>query len=215
MTIQNTHPDRPGAIKGPATRKGAATRARLVRAARAVFAEKGFIQTRITDIATAADSANGTFYIYFDSKETALKAVTDEVIEEFLDTLRTDRPEASDPATVIAHDNRQYILAYRAHADIMRVIEQVATFNDEFAELRRTIRERFVDRAARSIEAWQSDGLCPADFSPRTMAGLLVAMVDNFSYNWLSLGHPYADDEIADAMTAIWVRSMRLGDSST
>jgi AcrR family transcriptional regulator len=192
------------------TRKGAATRARLVSAAHSVFAELGFIQTRITDITAAAESANGTFYVYFDSKEEILKAVVDEVIADFLNTLRTDRPKEADPITLIASDNRQYIVAYRQHAEIMRVLEQVATFNEEFAELRRSIRERFVERAARGIQAWQAEGLCSTEFSPRTMAGLLVAMVDNFSYNWLSLGHRYDQSEVADAMTDIWAKALGL-----
>jgi AcrR family transcriptional regulator len=192
------------------TRKGAATRARLVDAAHAVFARSGFLETKITDITAAAGSANGTFYVYFDSKEEILKAVVDEVIEDFLATLREGRPKDADPVTVIDHDNRQYVVAYRKHADIMRVIEQVATFNDEFAALRRSIRERFTERAARGIQSWQEDGRCTTRFPGRTMAGLLVSMVDNFTYNWLSLGHDYSEEEVVPAMTDIWVRALGL-----
>ncbi|WP_162834393.1 TetR/AcrR family transcriptional regulator [Amycolatopsis circi] len=210
MTTQDTHAGRDGAAKPQLTRKGAATRARLIRSAHEVFARSGFLDTKITDITAAAGSANGTFYVYFDSKETIFKAVVDEVIGDFLATLRAGRPREADPVAVIAHDNRRYVQAYRKHADIMRVIEQVATFNEEFASLRRSIRERFVARAARGIQTWQEQGHCTPEFSARTIAGLLVSMVDNFTYNWLSLGHEYSEAEADAAMTDIWVRALGL-----
>lgn len=50
-------------------------RSRLVRAASAVFAEKGYASTRVADIAGRADVGKGTVYEYFSSKEELLFAV--------------------------------------------------------------------------------------------------------------------------------------------
>jgi len=44
------------------------TRERLLRAAAAVFAERGYDGTRVADIATAAGVSNGALYAHFDSK---------------------------------------------------------------------------------------------------------------------------------------------------
>ncbi|MGW2936325.1 TetR/AcrR family transcriptional regulator [Streptomyces sp. NPDC001156] len=192
------------------TRKGAATRARLVAAAGRVFAELGFLQTRITDITAAAGTANGTFYVYFDSKEDILRAVFDDVIADFLEMLREGRPVDADPIALIAHDNERYFVAYRKNAGAMRVLEQVATFNDEFAALRRSVRDRFVVRAERSIEQWQRAGLCDPDFAPHIVAALLVAMVDNFTYTWLGLGESYDADRVSKEMTSVWVKALGL-----
>src|SRR6476619_6617165 len=54
---------------GPRSRKGAETRARLVEAAEQIFAEHGFLDARIADIAERAQLSHGSFYHYFDSKE--------------------------------------------------------------------------------------------------------------------------------------------------
>lgn len=53
----------------PLTRKGAATWARLVQAAKFVFERKGFLNARVSDIATRAKISYGTFSHSFDSKE--------------------------------------------------------------------------------------------------------------------------------------------------
>lgn len=53
----------------PKTKRGAARRAKILKAAEQVIGEKGFSAASIADITRAADTAMGTFYIYFSSKE--------------------------------------------------------------------------------------------------------------------------------------------------
>ncbi|MFI6494053.1 TetR/AcrR family transcriptional regulator [Streptomyces sp. NPDC050564] len=190
------------------TPQGWATRARLVQAAAKVFAEIGFIHCRFTDITARAETAPATFFRYFDSTQAIFKAVMDEVIADFLAAPRADQPDDADPVRQIDQENRQYVGAYRKHAAIMRVFEQVAAYDDEVAEMRRALRERFAERAARSIDRWRRLGLCDRTYTPRLLADLLIAMVDNFSHTRLSLRHDYADQEIAAAMTQVWVGAL-------
>lgn len=59
-------------------------RAEILETAEAVFAEKGFHGTRISDIIDAAGIARGTFYLYFESKS----AIFLELIEHLTGELR-------------------------------------------------------------------------------------------------------------------------------
>ena len=61
-------PDRPRTPK-PRTRRGQDTRDSLIRAAEAVIGEVGFAAASIADITRRAGIAQGTFYIYFQSKD--------------------------------------------------------------------------------------------------------------------------------------------------
>jgi AcrR family transcriptional regulator len=54
-------------------------RPRLVAAAAAVFAEKGYASTRVADIAVRAEVGKGTVYEYFSSKEELLFAVFESI----------------------------------------------------------------------------------------------------------------------------------------
>ena len=56
-----------------------ARRAELVSAAAAVFAQRGVANTAVSDIVKAAGVAQGTFYLYFDSKDDAVLAVVDRI----------------------------------------------------------------------------------------------------------------------------------------
>lgn len=59
----------------PLTKRGEATRRRLLEAAEAVFAEVGYHDASIVKITEGAKVALGTFYLYFDSKQTIFEAL--------------------------------------------------------------------------------------------------------------------------------------------
>jgi hypothetical protein len=55
--------------RAPVTVRGEQTRRRLLEAAEEVFGELGFRRASIAEIVRRAGVAQGTFYLYFDSKE--------------------------------------------------------------------------------------------------------------------------------------------------
>ncbi|MDO9524608.1 MAG: AMP-binding protein [Gemmobacter sp.] len=63
----------------PRTKRGKSTRERILRAAEEVFGARGFAAAGIADITRAAGIAQGTFYIYFDSKEDAFRELVAEM----------------------------------------------------------------------------------------------------------------------------------------
>ncbi len=71
--------------------RGADTRDRLISSARYLFWERGFAGTSMADLLTHAAVNSGSFYHFFESKESLLRAV----LEEYLVALR---PMVVDPA---------------------------------------------------------------------------------------------------------------------
>ena len=74
----------------PRTVDRTARRAQLVAAAARVFAARGAAVTTVADIVAAAGVAQGTFYLYFDTKDDVIVAVVDAVAEGILAGLEAD-----------------------------------------------------------------------------------------------------------------------------
>jgi AcrR family transcriptional regulator len=62
-------------------------RAELVSAAAAVFAERGVGSATVGDIVKAAGVAQGTFYLYFDSKDDAVLAVAERLADATVESI--------------------------------------------------------------------------------------------------------------------------------
>ena len=68
----------------PATAKGEATRAFLLKTAAAVFAERGYTGTGLSDLIAASGLTKGAFYFYFPSKSALALAVLRDQQERWL-----------------------------------------------------------------------------------------------------------------------------------
>jgi AcrR family transcriptional regulator len=198
------------ASEGPSTKRGKRTRAALVQSARPVFEESGFLKARITDIADRAGVAHGTFYTYFESKEAIFGEVVNALVGEMFAASHVGNLVHDGPVARIEAANRQYLGAYARNAQMLVVLDQVATFNDYFRQLRVSIRRVFVERAAHGVSSLQALGLADTELDPYTAASALGGMVEHFAYVWLALGEPADEDVAVDTLTHIWARGIGL-----
>jgi AcrR family transcriptional regulator len=192
---------------GPLTDKGQARKAELLAAARLVFERQGFLDTRVADIVAEANVAQGSFYTYFDSKDTVFRAVAQGVIDTMLTALHTDT-RAEDPFVRVRDAMQRFVDAYRPTAGIIALIEQVGTFTPEMRDMRLALRAAFVDRSARGIRRLQQDGIADPDLDMPVIAEVLGAMVDHTCYVWLNLGQKFDEDALLAALSTVWARAI-------
>lgn len=95
-------------------------RADILRAARAVFAEQGFVGARIVDIAARAGVATGTVYLYFESKEALVAALVGDLLARLTSELCAvlDRPTSVAPVTETIRTAIAFLLNER---DLLRL----------------------------------------------------------------------------------------------
>jgi AcrR family transcriptional regulator len=195
--------------KAPVTLRGRRTRERLVDAGRRVFESKGFMEARITDITAEAGVATGSFYSYFDSKEELFAEVALQFSHEIYEASKTPAPHRTDDLRVrIDANNRRYLEAYRQNAQMLKVIEQMASLNQECARIRREVRSAFVARNERGIRRLQEQELADPEIDAHTAASALASMIDNFAYVWFVLEEPFDDDVAAATLTRLWLQAI-------
>jgi AcrR family transcriptional regulator len=192
---------------GPLTVKGHVRKAELLAAARSVFERMGFLDTRIADIVTEANVAQGTFYSYFDSKETIFRALAQDVINGMLEALHTDTT-ANDPLDRVRAAMQRFVDAYRPNARIIALTEQVGTFTPEMRDMRLALRAAFVERSAHGIRRLQADGLADPELDVPIIAEVLGAMLDHTCYVWFTLGKKFDEEALLSTLTTVWARAI-------
>src|ERR1700754_5048101 len=77
-------------------RRSGDKRERILKAAVKVFARNGFHATRVSEVAKAAGVADGTIYLYFESKEELLVRLFEDRVEKLLGFMREELPKEPD-----------------------------------------------------------------------------------------------------------------------
>jgi len=85
-----------GEDKAPRTERGRRTLRALLDAARAEFGEKGFHDSSVVSITSRAGVALGSFYTYFDSKESLFRALVKDMSGRCATMLRLCCPAPGD-----------------------------------------------------------------------------------------------------------------------
>jgi AcrR family transcriptional regulator len=211
-----TRPAIPQERRPPRTRKGRETREVLLKAAREVFERDGFTSARISDMTTLADLAYGSFYNYFDSKDEIFWAVLAEVRRDMLTGFSPDGGAApsptprtiSDQIRNIERSNADFIERFRANAGMIRVMEEVATYNDDFKRMRREARIRFIVRIERTVRRLQEHGVADTTLDPECTAHALGAMMDRFCYSWFVLGDEFDEETAIRTLNTLWYNAL-------
>lgn len=152
-------------------------REELLAAAREVLAQNGYERTTVSSIASRANVAQGTFYLYFPSKEALPGALALQLSHALAEALRTPLEQAADlDAAVdvlvehtwkVAGEHRDMILIAN------RGIELASTY-EEFLEVTapfRNVLESFLRR-------FQESGAVDRSLDPVTTACVLRDLLD-------------------------------------
>lgn len=182
----------PERAAGARSSKGARTRARLLAAAKEVFEEDGFLEARITDIAERAGLSHGSFYTYFDSKEQIFRevaaAVDDELGAPLSDVILASSSSGLSPQDRLREALRLYFTAYRQHARIMGIIEEVSRYDDHVNDLLLARHRQYASQVAESIRQMQKRKVADRRLDPTIAAAVVGALTGRFAELWLVQG---------------------------
>ncbi len=193
--------------------KAAETEAALKEAAKRVFAERGYLNTKITDITREAGRAAGSFYNHFAGKEELLEALLADLSAagDASAELPEHSPDFTDPAAVRWHI-AAYWRFYRQNAATLVALRQAAMVSDDFARtLARFGAREQADVASHLAHIVRAGMRLPAE--PETTIAMMFGMVDSFAQLWLVPPRPegwreLSDDEAIDALTRFVYRGL-------
>ena len=178
-------------------------RADVVLGAARVFAERGYDQTTVPELAEALGLAAGSLYHYFGSKEQLLRAICNQLMDPLLEQAEALLAEPREPAEQLRSLVRLWVEHVVAHRDHMLVFQQ------ERHVIERGAAWRGVRASRKAFERIVEDALIRADAGtgtdPRLALSALLGMV-NHTAQWYRPRGRLSADAIADGYVELLTR---------
>jgi TetR/AcrR family fatty acid metabolism transcriptional regulator len=180
-------------------------RGAILRAATSVFAEKGFFNAKVADIAKAAGVADGTVYLYFKNKDDVLHSIFDRAMDEFI---ADGRRELADLNTVeeklrrIAELHLERLSADRDMAIVFQVeLRGSIKFMQEFSAAGFA---EYLDIIRATIAEGQKSGVIRSDLKPIVCAKMFYGALDEMVTNWILSSKSYPLAPMAEEVLKVF-----------
>lgn len=168
-----------------AKKKDSGKRERILDAAVRVFAKSGYQEARVADVAKAAGVADGTIYLYFESKEDLLVKLFEDRVERLLSHLRTELPKehgAANKLRRIVQLQLGILEEERELAEVLTVIlRQSSTLMKEYAAPKFN---EYLESVAEVVVRGQKSGELRTDISPHVVARAIFGALDGLAMTW-------------------------------
>jgi TetR/AcrR family transcriptional regulator, fatty acid metabolism regulator protein len=158
----------------------------ILRAAAKVFAQSGYFNAKVSDVARSAGVADGTVYLYFKNKDDLLTSIFAWAMGEFLTRARLVLAEVSDPRDKLRRFANLHFSLLEQERDIAIVFQielrQSTKFMQQFS---RTYLAEYLQMLRDIIEDGQRSGIFRKQLNSKATSKALFGMLDEMATNWI------------------------------
>jgi TetR/AcrR family transcriptional regulator, cholesterol catabolism regulator len=190
------------------TPRGQERRAQLMAHATALFADRGYHPTAVSDIVDSLGVGKGVFYWYFSSKEELLSEILRDAHLQLRRTQQAAIADAPDPVRRIELGILASLEWFRDHREYFAITQFAAT-DETFAPVLRRNREVAVADTVRHIKEAIVEGRV-TDGEPELLAHAILGVVDQLTRRYL-IERDEPVEQIASAAIAFCVHGLAGG----
>ncbi len=180
---------------------------KILAAALKVFAQKGFYQSKVSEIARQAEVADGTIYLYFRNKDDILISLFEEEMGKVIAMMEEALSVTDDPLRkieIFAETHLGMVESHREVAEILQVeVRQSSKFMKEYKN------EKFIkylNIIAAIVAEGQARGVIRSDIDPDIAKRAFFGALDEMSRYWvLSSKRVYTTEAAARHVSRIFL----------
>jgi TetR/AcrR family fatty acid metabolism transcriptional regulator len=182
----------------------------ILKAAAKVFASKGFFNSKVADIASAAGVADGTVYLYFKSKDDILHSIFDRGMDEFITEGRKEIEQIEGPAEKLRRIAELHLERLGSDRDLAVVFQVELRGSTKFMEeFSAAGFAEYLDLIRQTIEEGQQTGAFRTDVKPVLAAKILYGALDEMVTNWILSKRSYSLPPLADEVMELFFGGMK------
>src|SRR3989441_9756510 len=184
-------------------------RAIILRAATRVFARNGYFNSKVADIASAADVADGTVYLYFKSKEEILHSIFDQNIAEAIASGRKLIANVKDPREKLRRIAKLHLERLGADRDLAVVFQVELRGSTKFMqEFSAAGFAEYLDLLRRTFEEGQRVGVFRKELKAKGAAKIPFGALDEMATNWIISKRSYKLEPMADVVMEVFLNGV-------
>ena len=158
----------------------------ILRAAIKVFAQSGFFNSKVADIAREAGVADGTVYLYFKNKDDILVSIFNHVVNEALEQGRARLQDLDDPVEMVRKIVAAHLQLFASDRDLAIVFQAELRSSTKFMEqFSATGVTEYLDLIRAAIQEGQRRGLLRKELNSTLLAKILFGALDEMVTNWV------------------------------
>ena len=184
-------------------------RAAILRAATRVFARNGYFNSKVADIARAADVADGTVYLYFKSKEEILHSIFDQNMAEAIAAGRTLIEKLRDPREKLRRIALLHLERLGADRDLAVVFQVELRGSTKFMEeFSAAGFAEYLGMLRRTFEEGQRAGVFRKELNAKLVSKILFGALDEMATNWIISKRSYKLEPMADVVMDVFLNGV-------
>lgn len=185
-------------------------RQKIIAAATKVFAEHGFFNSTVADVARCADVADGTIYLYFKSKDDLLISIFEQSIDLFIQAAHVEIAAARDAEDKLRRFVALHLRLVQDNQDLAQVIQielrQSSKFMKEYAN------EKFFSYLSivqGILEEGRDAGIFRRDINPEILKRTLFGAVDEMALEWVLMNKKrYSMEDAATQIANLFIHGL-------
>ena len=182
---------------------------RILEAAIKVFAEQGFFQSTIAQIAREAGVADGTIYLYFKNKDDILVQFFKYKTKQVFDGFREEVNRADNAVDKLRNLVRRHLDEFQRDRN-MAILYQSET-HQSFRMAEKQIKEMsnmYLDIVAEIVEQGQQEGLIRKNLYLSLVKRFILGAVDEVINTWIHSGGHYDLVSMADPLVDLFIEGV-------
>jgi TetR/AcrR family fatty acid metabolism transcriptional regulator len=195
--------------RSSARNSSADKRTAILRAATRVFARNGYFNSKVADIARAADVADGTVYLYFKSKEEILHSIFDQNMAEALAAGRKLIEKVRDPREKLRRIALLHLERLGTDRDLAVVFQVELRGSTKFMEeFSAAGFAEYLEVLCEIFEEGQRAGLFRKTLNAKVAAKILFGALDEMATNWIISRRSYKLEPMADIVMDVFLNGV-------
>src|SRR5437762_11514755 len=187
-------------------------RAMILRPAARVFARNSYFNSKVADIARAADVAACTVYLYFQSKEEVLHSIFDQNMADAIASGRELIKALSDPREKLRRIARLHLERLGADRDLAVVFQVELRGSTKFMEeFSAAGFAEYLDLLRKCFEEGQRSGVFRKQLNAKVMSKILFGALDEMATNWIISKRSYKLEPMADVVMDVFLNGVAAG----